>query len=40
MQYMICVIQYGGKITQELDHETFGTYGKLFIREDIFSASF
>lgn len=37
---MICVIQYGGKITQELDHETFGTYGKLFIREEIFNSSF
>lgn len=40
MQNMICSIQYGGKITQELDRETFATYGQLWIREDIFNGNF
>merc|ERR1712160_201107 len=40
MQLMTCAIQYGGKITQELDRDLFFTYGYLFIREDIFSGSF
>lgn len=37
---MICSIQYGGKITQELDRETFATYGQQWIREDIFNGNF
>jgi dynein heavy chain len=40
MQNMICSIQYGGKITQELDRETFATYGHQWIREEIFNGSF
>ena len=40
MQNMICSIQYGGKITQELDRETFATYGQQWIREDIFNGNF
>ena len=40
MQLMMCAIQYGGKITQELDRDLFFTYGYLFIREDIFSGNF
>ena len=40
MQLMCCAIQYGGKITQELDRDLFFTYGYLFIREDIFSGNF
>lgn len=33
-------IQYGGKITQELDRELFTTYTYLWIREEIFNPSF
>lgn len=40
MQAMCCAIQYGGKITQEPDRDTFFTYGYLFIREEIFSGNF
>jgi len=40
MQNMICSIQYGGKITQELDRETFATYGQQWIREEIFNGNF
>jgi dynein heavy chain len=40
MQYMTGAIQYGGKITQELDRELFGTYTYLWIREEIFNPSF
>lgn len=37
---MICVIHYGGKITQELDRDLFNTYGELWISESIFGNNF
>jgi len=40
MQKMCCSIQYGGKITQELDRDLFFTYGYLWIREEIFGGNF
>lgn len=40
MQKMCCAIQYGGKITQELDRDLFFTYGYLWIREEIFGGNF
>lgn len=40
MQQMICVIHYGGKITQELDRDLFNTYGELWISEAIFGNNF
>ena len=33
MQYMVVQVQYGGKITDALDRETFETYGKLWVTE-------
>jgi len=40
MQYMCGEIQYGGKITQELDRKLFTTYTYLWIDEKIFNPTF
>ena len=37
IQYMICEIQYGGRITDGLDRELFNTYGNIWIQERIFT---
>jgi len=36
MQYMTCDVQYGGRITDDLDREMFQAYGALWITEDVF----
>ena len=37
LQYMVCEIQYGGRITDALDRELFNTYGKIYITDRIFT---
>lgn len=36
MQYMTCDVQYGGRITDDLDREMFQAYGALWITDDVF----
>jgi len=33
MQYMVCEVQYGGRITDSLDRELFNAYGSLWVQE-------
>lgn len=33
---MICEVQYGGRITDDLDREMFNAYGEDYLREVIF----
>lgn len=40
MCYMTCDVQYGGKITDDLDREMFKTYGDLWYTESIFGPSY
>lgn len=36
IKYMICQIQYGGRITDQLDRDLFDSYGDDYIKEGIF----
>jgi len=38
--YMTCDVQYGGKITDDLDRELFIEYGKLWLQEPIFTPNY
>jgi len=40
LQYMTCEVQYGGRITDDLDREMFITYGNLWITEDVFKEKY
>lgn len=40
MQFMVCEVQYGGKITDDLDRMMFNTYGNLWVREDVFQPGY
>jgi dynein heavy chain len=40
MIYMVCDVQYGGRITDALDRELFITYGQLWIQDQIFVANY
>jgi len=40
MQYMVCEVQYGGRITDDLDREMFGAYGSLWVTEAIFQPQY
>lgn len=40
MQYMVCEVQYGGRITDSLDRELFNTYGQLWVTENIFQPQY
>lgn len=37
MQYMVSDVQYGGRITDGLDRELFGTYTALWVQEAVFT---
>lgn len=36
IRYMICEVQYGGRITDDLDRELFITYGETYLKDGIF----
>lgn len=36
IRYMICEVQYGGRITDDLDREMFNAYGEDYLKEAIF----
>mmetsp|Transcript_610 Transcript_610/g.1165 ORF Transcript_610/g.1165 Transcript_610/m.1165 type:complete len:1301 (-) Transcript_610:61-3963(-) len=40
MRYMVTEVQYGGRITDDLDREMFITYGDLWLQEGIFTPSY
>mmetsp|Transcript_11627 Transcript_11627/g.17624 ORF Transcript_11627/g.17624 Transcript_11627/m.17624 type:complete len:694 (+) Transcript_11627:3247-5328(+) len=40
MQYMVCEVQYGGRITDDLDRELFKTYGAMWVQEAVFSPNY
>eukprot|EP01016_Furgasonia_blochmanni_P034142 TRINITY_DN3649_c0_g3_i3.p1 TRINITY_DN3649_c0_g3~~TRINITY_DN3649_c0_g3_i3.p1 ORF type:complete len:391 (-),score=171.77 TRINITY_DN3649_c0_g3_i3:593-1705(-) len=37
IKYMICEIQYGGRITDDLDRELFNTFGHTYYKDNIFT---
>jgi len=37
IRYIVCDVQYGGRITDDLDREMFNTYGDLWLTEKIFT---
>jgi len=40
VQYMVAEVQYGGRITDDLDRELFTTYAQKWLCEDIFKPTF
>jgi len=34
---MVCEVQYGGRITDDLDRELFNDYGEKYLKDGIFS---
>lgn len=36
VQYMVCEVQYGGRITDDLDRELFIAYGQEYLKSDMF----
>jgi dynein heavy chain len=40
IRYMTCEVQYGGRITDNLDRELFNTYGDLWLNEGLFSPGY
>jgi len=40
INYMVCEVQYGGRITDDLDRELFQTYGGLWLHEQIFTPKY
>ena len=37
INFIVCDVQYGGRITDNLDREMFGTYGNLWLSDKIFT---
>lgn len=37
---MVCEVQYGGRITDDLDRELFITYGQLWLNDNIFTPQY
>ena len=40
MSYMICEVQYGGRITDNLDREMFNAYGELWFHDGIYNKDY
>ena len=40
VRYMICAVQYGGRITDDFDRVLFDTFGKEWLSPDIFKEEF
>lgn len=40
IQYMVTEVQYGGRITDDLDRELFITYGQLWLNDNIFQPNY
>merc|ERR1719502_2616977 len=40
VNYMVCEVQYGGKITDDWDRRLFNTYGRRFLAEGCLAADF
>jgi dynein heavy chain len=40
MQYMVCEVQYGGRITDELDRELFKAYGTIWVTDACFQPNY
>lgn len=40
VQYMICDVQYGGRITDNLDRRLFNTYGQAWVASKMLDSSF
>jgi len=40
IQYMVTEVQYGGRITDDLDRELFNTYGQQWLTEAVFQPNY
>lgn len=40
MKYMVCEVQYGGRITDGLDRELFATYTQMWVTENVFTPNY
>jgi len=40
LNYMVCMVQYGGKITDDFDRTLFNTYGQAWLNQAVLDANF
>jgi dynein heavy chain, axonemal len=40
IKYLTCEVQYGGRITDNMDREMFNTYGELWLTEKVFTKGY